>query len=331
MYSFGKRTFEQKLDRRKEPESRITLLCRETAYGISKDIAILHGIFDRQNTRFVSMRSKGLSGLFRRPELEGLILHLERLQPRGLTANHVNWVLPNQERFPPRHLHLLRHVDLVLAKSRHAEEIFSALKAPTFHLGFTSEDRLDPRAGKAWNKFLHLAGGSTLKGTEDILTLWARHPEWPELVLVQKSENAPKAVPSNVRLFNSFIADDQLKILQNNCGIHLCPSRAEGWGHYIVEGLSAGSVVVTTDAPPMNELMTPECGILVPVHRSEPRHLGTNFYVDTGKLESTVQQLIEMSDAEKAVIGGNARKRFERIDAEFRVRAAIMKQMASAS
>jgi hypothetical protein len=328
MHPFGKRLSGHEQDRRRGPESRITLLCRETAYGISKDLVILDEMLGRHNARFVSMRSGGMLRFFRRPKLEGLILHLERLQPRGLTADHVNWVLPNQERFPRRHLHLLQNVDLVLAKSRHAEEIFSALKVPTFHLGFTSEDRLDTKAGKAWNRFLHLAGGSTLKGTEDILSLWTRHPEWPELVLVQKSENAPKAAPPNVKVLNAFIPSEQLKNLQNSCGIHLCPSRAEGWGHYIVEGLSVGSVVVTTDAPPMNELVTSECGVLVPVHRSEPRHLGTNFYVDTGKLESAVQQLIEMSDAEKAAIGGNARKRFERIDAEFRARAVIMKRMA---
>src|SRR5690606_20373019 len=142
--------------------------------------------------------------LFRRKRARRII-HLERVFPRWIGAGEINMLVPNQERFPHRHIGRLRRIDLILAKTVEAVRVFTGRKPPVEHLGFTSEDRQDPSVPKDWNRFLHLAGGSTLKGTEDVLALWSRHPEWPELVLVQKSKNAPATVPKNVRLLDGYM------------------------------------------------------------------------------------------------------------------------------
>jgi glycosyltransferase involved in cell wall biosynthesis len=243
---------------------------------------------------------------------------MERAFPQWRSAGDAHWLVPNQERFPKRQLRHLAWIDHVLAKSLHGAEIFDALGARARHVGFTSVDRLDPSVAKDWNSFLHLAGASTLKGTEDILDLWRHHPEWPELVLVQKAENAPRTVPANVRLLSGYLDDSELQKLQNACGLHLCPSRAEGWGHHIIEGLSVGAVVVTTDAPPMNEHVLASNGILVAFERQEPRHLGTSFFVDRKKLEAAIEAILAMPATEKARLGTAARERYMAIDMAFR-------------
>ena len=305
----------------------VAIVGRHNRYGLSRDADILRQglasidipatLFDRRKRPFLDR--------LRRREVADLVIHLERIHPAWLGAASRHVLIPNQERFPKRHLGRLRRVDRVLAKTRHAQEIFAGLGVDSTCLGFTSADRYDPAVARDGKRFFHLAGGSTLKGTEDVLALWAAHPEWPELVLVQKQANAPESVPSNVTLRCGYLDDDALKQLQNACGVHLCPSRSEGWGHNIVEAMSCGAVVVTTDAPPMNEHVTADCGVLVPTSRSEPRHLGRNFFVDPSALETTVAQLVTASPDAAKSLGVKARERFEELNRGFvtRLRAVF--------
>jgi hypothetical protein len=301
------------------------LVARSNNYGLTRDAEVLAAAIGGVGliSAFAETRQRSLIGqLFRRKRAEH-ILHIERVFPRWFSAARENWLIPNQERFPRRHLGRLRRIDRVLAKTRHAEEIFAALNLPVSYLGFTSEDRFDGTIKKNWNRFFHLAGGSTLKGTEDVLALWEAHPEWPELVVVQKKANAPAQVPANVTLIPGFVEDGHLRKLQNECGVHLCPSRSEGWGHHILEAMSTAAITVITDAAPMNEHIDDKCGVPVAASRTEPRHLGTKYFVDRGALEEAIDRLISMPDDAKTAIGKAARDRFQAIDRGFheRVRA----------
>ena len=299
------------------------IVARSNEYGMRRDCEILAGAIGRPGgvIRTVHSRERGFLDWLLRRKIAEHVLFIERIFPLWRTAAAKRWLIPNQERFPRRHLHRLPHVSCVLAKTRHAQHIFSSLGAETVLLGFTSEDCLDPAVEKDWNGFLHMAGANTLKGTEELVALWRKHPEWPELVLVQSRRHAPRDIPANVRLLSGYLTRQQLRDIQNRCGVHLCPSRSEGWGHYIVEAMSVGAVVLTTDAPPMNEHITPECGILVPASHSEPRHLGTNFFVDPTGLERAIEELIERPPSYKRALGLAARARFEAIDQAFRARA----------
>jgi len=298
----------------------VLIVARANQYGLTRDSAILEralgnaGVHTgRATTRQRSLLAAALG--WRRARI---VLHVERIHARWLGAGAENWLIPNQERFPRRHLERLARIDRVLAKTRHAEAIFRDTAAPSVvYTGFTSEDRHDPSVAKDWKRFFHMAGGNTLKGTEALIELWARHPEWPELALRQKPEHAAKSLPTNVILYGEYMSDTELRTLQNSCGVHLCPSQSEGWGHHIVEAMSSGAVTLTTDAPPMNELVTANNGVLVAASGSEPRHLGRRFSVDPVALESAVQALIDMPAEDTARLGGAARRRFEEIDRAF--------------
>lgn len=299
----------------------VLIVGRANNYGLTRDAAILERVLSDTGLRVdrATTRQRGWIERFLRRRRARIVLHIERVHRRWLGAGDESWLMPNQERFPHRHLGRLARIDRVLAKTRHAEEIFNQAGARTsVHTGFTSEDRLDRTVEKDWQRFFHMAGGNTLKGTDALLRLWAAHPEWPELVLRQKPEDAPASLPANVTLRGQYLDDAALRALQNACGIHLCPSQAEGWGHHIVEAMSTGAVTLTTDAPPMNEIVTPDSGILVPATRSEPRHLGRRYFVDPAALEQAIENLIALSPTDKARIGAAARQRYETINREFR-------------
>ena len=102
-----------------------------------------------------------------------------------------------------------------------------------------------------------------------------------------------------------------MKRLQNAHLFHLCPSETEGFGHYIVEAMSVGAVVVTLDAPPMNEMITPERGILVPYSRTGTQHLATTYHFDDAALEAAIAQAIATDTARCGAMGAAARAWYE--------------------
>lgn len=299
----------------------ILIIGKDSKYGLTKDSLLLEDAIRSAGLPHVIGRadhkSRPLMERIFRTRRARIAIHVERVYPAWYSAAAIHYLLPNQERYPRRQLGRLKHVDLVLCKSRHAVDVFSREGASTFHLGFTSEDRKSPDSVKNPARFVHIAGASTLKGTEAVLAAWQAHPQWPELTLVMNARLAPATVPANVRLISTYLDDAEMKQLQNACGIHLCPSQAEGWGHYIVEAMSTGAVVITTDAPPMNELVTAGSGIRVAVASSSARHLGTCYQVDQPALEAAVNQVIRMDSAEKARIGRQARHDFEAIHSGF--------------
>ena len=288
------------------------IISKDNGYGLTVDAKILaHALeeLDIPATIAQSGDRRWFDRLLRRRKHD-FIVHLERVYPSWIDAGAVNILIPNQERFPERHKGRLKDIDLVLTKTAHACEIFTNLGCKTIHVGFMSPDLYDPAISKDWRKFLHVAGGSTLKGTEDILSLWNKHPEWPELNLVQKKANLPSSLPANVKVAPGFLSEDRLKLLMNSCGIHLCPSRSEGWGHYIHEALGCGAVVITTDAPPMNEFVNAQNGVLVETDRSERRHLGRNYFVAPSSLEAAIETLLTVNPDKLEEMGRQARRSF---------------------
>lgn len=301
---------------------RALILGRSNGVGLDRDAALLAAALGEMGVAVRAPRLRSLRALFAGENRADAAFHLERVFPRWKWKTKTHFLIPNQERYPLRHLGRLGWVDHVLCKSRHAVEIFSQHHESVHFIGFTSSDRLMGELEPDYSRFFHLAGKSTLKNTGALLELWRKHPEWPLLTLVQHPDNAPAQVPGNVDLISRYVPDDELQALQNRCGIHLCPSLSEGWGHYIAEAMSCRAVTLVTDAPPMNELVDASRGIVVAYEHSEPRHLGTNFHAEPVALERAIQDLISMPEMEKRLLGEEARRWFEQNDRAFRERVA---------
>lgn len=227
-----------------------------------------------------------------------------------------NWFVPNPEWFYGNTAQL-ELMDLVLCRTKEVQRIFKNLHPKTYFLGFTSVDCYDPNIEKNFSAFFHLAGESALKGTKAIVKVWQRNPSFPLLIGIQ--HRSLFAGGSNIHWINERVADDHLRYLQNVCGFHLCPSETEGFGHYIMEAMSAGAVVITTDAPPMNEFIKdPRC--LVHYERWQSLQLGMKYYVSLNHLEMIVNFLKSLPQQELLEIGAKNRLTYLKKTEEFKQR-----------
>ena len=237
---------------------------------------------------------------------------LEHVWPQFLHEARLNVLVPNPEWFDRRDAALLRLIDRVWAKTALTSELFEARRCRTVYIGFDSEDRLLPEVVRV-PMFLHIGGRSELKGTPRLLPVWQRHPQWPRLTVVQDAsavKNMPHPEAANIVYESSYLEDAALRLLQNSHRFHLCLSEAEGWGHYIVEALSVGAVTLTTDARPMNELVSAQRGLLVAAHESGQHNLARSALFNESALESAVERALAYSASQLTAIGDEARRWF---------------------
>lgn len=191
----------------------------------------------------------------------------------------------------------------------------------------TSPDVFQPKVERDWNTFLHLAGFSPFKNTRVIVQAWAKHPEWPKLVLrVIKAdicawiEDTFSTADGDWKLANVDYkcGSEPLAVkneLQNRIGLHLCPSETEGFGHYINEARSVGALILTTNVAPMNELVDEKSGVLVGQPRTWWWQTKGDLFMplaraSVGEIEAGVEQILLMSVEERQRMGRRARSKF---------------------
>ncbi|MFC5436160.1 glycosyl transferase family 1 [Rhodanobacter umsongensis] len=320
--------------------ARINLLAWDNQRGLTHDIRLLsdalvalghevhvtrlgpHRQDGRWKGRLLRLRMwwQWLRSGGRQARLYDANIALEHVRPAWFGLARVNLLVPNPEWLSPRSQRYLPRFDAVLCKTKYAGELFRARGCRALHIGFRGTDCLDQDVPRE-PTFLHLAGASKMKGTQQLLALWQRHPEWPKLVVLQSPCTAAalaEPVPGNIEHRVGYLSDiREIRRLQNSHLFHLCLSETEGWGHYLAEGMSCKAVVVTCAAPPMNELVDPSRGLLVKASEAGPFNLVTRYRFDDSALETAIARLTAMPADERALLGDRARAWFVSNEAAF--------------
>jgi hypothetical protein len=240
---------------------------------------------------------------------------IEKARPEMFAMARYNILIPNQEMFARCDVNRLKGIDLVLCKTDCAASIFGQLPVVTDMMGFTSPDCLQAEITPDYTQYFHLAGKSApRRATLEILALWQQNPQFPKLTVVAHYLNTePYRDCANICVRSDYLSDRELRRLQNEIGIHICLSQTEGFGHFIVEAMSSRALVITTDAMPMNELIQPDRGILVPTERLEPvpEYFHQLAFFNPQILKAQIERVNGLSIAEKQAIGLAARRWYE--------------------
>jgi glycosyltransferase involved in cell wall biosynthesis len=237
--------------------------------------------------------------------------------------------IPNIEWLTPFDEAAIRdnRLDAVLYKNAFSARLASSL--PTLAdvplsrvLGWTAEDLLEgvPQTGMNYDVAMHLQGLSRQKQTERLLRAWLARPHFPRLLSLSSSTDglrlpAPADMAPNIRVFIGEIGNDRLRRMQRECGIHVYPSAAEGFGLALDEARSAGAVLVTTGAPPMSDFVEDGVsGILIPVREGSASAFGRSvaFKVEEDDIGAAMERVLALSIDERRAMGMRARAAYVR-------------------
>jgi glycosyltransferase involved in cell wall biosynthesis len=255
-----------------------------------------------------------------------------------------NWLVVNQE-LTHNSVHMHAALDFTLCKSKHAVSVLDKMRSSyglpsnTEFVGFSSREGGDGEfSPNNFDEFLHVAGKSFFKHTQEVLEAWLENKQFPLLTVVCTCPEGSESYccllnevqplldkqdlqigdlnRSNLVLLTSHLPTSHLQSLQERAGIHLCPSAQEGFGHYIHEARALGRLVITTDAPPMSELINDTEGILVSADQLQKTgKLGlwgaTKATVTAESISVAVGRLLEIPIEERVQMGRAARRAFE--------------------
>lgn len=234
---------------------------------------------------------------------EGVLLDLPAKQ---------NWLVVNQE-FLHEPLNNLHKIDKFICKSRYAYKLLNnlknkyKLKGKVIYLGHTSNDTKNVNFNKRMNLYVHAAGKSHMKNTDKLINVWKKiYKKYPNNYLVvtcrglcKNSLNSELSCSDNVIcnkcsidelldkhsnvsdgiIYKKFIDKNDYKLYTKYAVCYICPSQVEGFGHYLNEGRLNGCAVITTDGPPMNELIIDDKnGYIIPTSKKEHSRYVTNIY-----------------------------------------------------
>lgn len=295
---------------------KINLICYKNGVGLNRDIDVL--LTELTNLgHFVQFVD---SNDFTPKPKADINVFVDVVQEFFFPFAENNYFIPNPE-WCFLSTDKISQFDRILCKTRDAERIFRQLNSNVIYMGFTCKDQLDENIPKNYKFALHLAGASIQKGTDTLAKVWVENPQFPTLFLIRHKNHSYDPEAANLHIINKYLSDSALKIFQNSCGLHICPSQSEGFGHYIMEALSCGAVVVTTDAPPMNEFVLDE-RCLAGYHRTEPWRWGVNYFVDPLKLDIAIATVLNLSENELREIGRKNREFYLENDRLFKQRLA---------
>jgi hypothetical protein len=277
--------------------------------GLGKDAALLKQLLESLNysaacTQFTNVPAG---------EHFDVNIFLEVVNPDWLSHATQNWIMPNSEWWYPQWDPLLPQISKVLCKTIDCQRIWTPKVGAdrVIYTSFESNDlfQADIRRKPA---FFHLAGNSEAKNTAVILTAWQQFAlPYPLFISAEVPGIREWCQKIPAVTFDSRFDDATTKQLQNECRFTILPSRNEGYGHALHEALGCRGVVLTTDAPPMNEFAGIDKRALLPVWRTYPRYGITTFYeVSPLGLRDTVQRMVAMGEDDLDQIGDAARAAF---------------------
>lgn len=305
---------------------RINLISNYGTNGLVQDAMILRGLLTNVYGE-VQIR-KVHHAMPQCAEAE-INIFIEVINPSLFSYAAKNIWIPNIEWTYKTWTPYLKMVDEVWAKTRESYNILSAYTSNVKYISWTSIDKVFYEK-KNYHKGIVLVGKNIKRNPKPVLQAYLKIKETnshlyallPELVIPYNPECIqfyfPSELEDKITLISKHLTETEYDDLLRECGLAICTSAAEGFGHAVNEAMSSGCNLILSNILPFLEI-TDNRGIFIATKEriDSPGFLGSLVDVSVHDLMVKLQGYVNTSFKAKETISERNRDIYEARHSKF--------------
>ena len=267
--------------------------------GVQQDVHILHGMLVHVFGKETEIRH--VPHYFPQCSQAELNFFVEVINPSLFSYAAKNIWIPNPEWTCKTWEPYAKMVDAVWVKTHEAEKLFAEWGVETTYVGWTSIDKVMPEKKNYWKAIVPV-GKNLWRNPKPIVQAYMRIQQTdpssfktlPEVHVVYSPQHIklppiPESVASKFVMHAEVMKEADYDALLQECGLCICMSAAEGFGHAVNEAMSAGCVLMLSPIEPFRELSPHAMWVSNAKVVPHPQCMGNLEDIDVGSLVEALQ------------------------------------------
>ena len=295
--------------------------------GVSQDVLILQGMLTHvlgDETTFRHIPHM----LPHCPEAD-VNFFIEVINPSLFAYAGKNIWIPNPEWTYQTWQPYAKMVDAIWVKTHAAEKIFAEWGVPVQYIGWTSIDKIQPPR-KNYHKAIVPVGKNIWRNPKPIVQAYMRIAEvdpqlytrLPELHIVHSPQALslpaiPEPFDKKIKLHSEVMPEKAYDELLHECGLCICMSAAEGFGHAVNEAMSAGCMLMLSPIDAFRELSDEVLWVSNSKMTPHPQCLGVLEDVDVASIMDALSVYCDMTVPQKQLRSNITRSEYEARHSKF--------------
>ena len=294
--------------------------------GVAQDVHILHGLIVHAFGQETEIRH--IPHFYPQcPEAE-INFFIEVVNPSLFMYASKNIWIPNPEWTYKTWEPYSKMVDEIWVKTHEAEKVFQQWGITTRYIGWTSIDKVMPDKKNYWKAIVPV-GKNIWRNPKPIIQVYmaikrsdpSLYSGLPVLHIVHDSQAVPLArIPeefsSKIILHETMNEKDYDELLQE-CGLCICMSAAEGFGHAVNEAMSTGCMLLLSPIDAFRELAKEVLWVSTDKITPHPHCLGNLEDVDLSSIREALIVYASSQFGWKSACSKKSRAQYEERHQQF--------------
>lgn len=302
--------------------------------GVSQDMYLLHGMLAHVLGQETEIRH--VPHFHPQCAEAEVNFFIEVVNPALFMYARKNVWIPNPEWTYQTWKPYARLVDAIWVKTHEAAKLFEDWECPVEYIGWSSIDKVRPER-KNYHKAIVPTGKNIWRNPRPIIEVYLniqkREPQFyktlPELHVVHNPQAVPlpplpEQIADKVKLHSEVMKEADYDELLQECGLCICMSAAEGFGHAVNEAMSAGCVLMLSPIEPFRELTNDAIWVSESRRTPHPQCLGHLEDIDRASLVDALRFYMSTQFLYKTGLSNKSRAAYEERHAKF---VATMERM----